>query len=326
MPSTTVLVTGGAGYIGSHMVKALLEADYRVVTVDDLGNGHRDAVLGGEFIHGDIADRQLVQRTLTQYQVSAVMHFAAYIQVAESVADPGRYYRNNVAATVHLLEAMRACGVNRLIFSSSAAVYGEPQHTPIAESHPKAPRNPYGRCKWIVEEMLADLDRALGFRSVSLRYFNAAGADPSGLLGERHEPETHLIPLALKAAAGVLPELKVYGRDYDTADGTCIRDYIHVTDLCEAHLLALKVLLDGGESAAYNLGNGEGYSVQEVISTTERVTGRSVPVVNAPRRAGDPARLVADSALGRARLQWQPRYEPLETIIEHAWAWERRRG
>jgi len=325
MESTTILVTGGAGYIGSHMVKSLLDAGLDVVIVDNLSGGYRDAVLGGIFVQGDISDPQVIHDVLTQYRVSAVMHFASYIQVGESVTDPGKYYRNNLANTVLLLETMRACGVKKLIFSSSAAVYGEPGMMPIPESHPKSPLNPYGRSKWIVEQILADLDRACDFKSVSLRYFNAAGAHPSGLLGERHEPETHLIPLVLRAASGGAPDVKVFGNDYNTPDGTCIRDYVHVVDLCQAHLLALENLLNDGESAAFNLGNGSGFSVQEVIATAERVTGRNIPVTVAPRRPGDPARLVADSAMVRMRLGWRPRYELLDTIIEHAWACEQKR-
>ncbi len=326
MKPTTILVTGGAGYIGSHMVKTLLDAgDHSVVTLDNLIGGYRDAVPGGIFVEGDISDTQLVCRILNEYQVSAVMHFASYIQVGESVADPGKYYRNNVVNTVLLLDAMRTCGVNKFIFSSSAAVYGEPEQVPILESHRKSPVNPYGQSKWMVEQMLSDLDRAYGLRSVCLRYFNAAGAHPSGLLGERHEPETHLIPLVLRAASGVAPQIKIFGSDYETPDGTCIRDYVHIMDLCQAHQLALESLLDGGDSTAFNLGNGRGFSVREVIAAAERVTRRSIPVVHAPRRAGDPARLVADSKLVRARLNWRPRYEQLDTIIEHAWAWEKKK-
>ena len=320
----TVLVTGGAGYIGSHMVKALLEARHKVVTLDDLSAGHRDAVVGGEFVQGDIGDPVLLREVLSGHGVSAVMHFASFIQVGESVTNPAKYYDNNVARTVRLLGAMQRCGVLKFIFSSSAAVYGEPLQVPIPETHPLVPVNPYGRSKLMVEQMLADFDRAYSLRSVSLRYFNAAGADPAASLGERHEPETHLIPLVLKAASGSLPDIKVFGRDYDTPDGTCVRDYVHIADLCQAHLLALESLLDGGPTAAYNLGNGHGFSVQEVIAAAEAVTGRRVPVGSAPRRPGDPARLVADASLARSRLGWRPRYDRLETILEHAWAWEQK--
>ena len=288
MNSTTILVTGGAGYIGSHMVKTLIDAGLRVVTVDNLCSGYRDAVCGGVFVRGDIADPRLIHDLLVQHRVSAVMHFASFIQVGESVAHPSSYYHNNLANTVLLLETMRACGLKKFIFSSSAAVYGEPEAVPISESHRMHPLNPYGRSKWMVEQILSDMDCAYDFRSVSLRYFNAAGAHPSGLLGERHEPETHLIPLVLRAALGATSGIKVFGQDYDTPDGTCIRDYVHVMDLCQAHLLALESLLNGGASAAFNLGNGNGFSVQDVIATAERVTGHRIPVIKAPRRAGDP--------------------------------------
>ncbi len=321
MATPQILITGGAGYIGSHMVKTLLDAGFDVVTVDNLSGGFRDAVTGGEFVHGDISDVQFINDVLTQRRVSAVIHFASFIEVGESVTDPSKYYCNNLTNTLLLLDTMRSCGVNNFIFSSSAAVYGEPETVPIPEFHRKLPLSPYGRSKWMVEQILSDMNRAYDFKSVSLRYFNAAGAHPSGLLGERHEPETHLIPLVLRVASGAAPDVKVFGNDYDTPDGTCIRDYVHVVDLCQAHLLALESLLGGGDSAAFNLGNGNGFSVQEVIATAERVTGRTIPVIAAPRRAGDPARLVADSSLVRACLAWQPRYDRLDTIIEHAWSW-----
>jgi UDP-glucose 4-epimerase len=242
------------------------------------------------------------------------------------MADPGKYYRNNVAATQTLLDGMRAHGVSRFIFSSTAAIFGDPQYVPIDEAHPKAPINPYGRSKWFVEQMLEDYQRAYGLQSVCLRYFNAAGADPDGALGECHEPETHLIPLILQVASGRRPHITVYGADYPTPDGTCIRDYIHVEDLCQAHLLALRQLLNGAGSARYNLGNGSGYSVREVIEAARRVTGHPIPVVMGARREGDPPVLVADASAARAALGWQPRYPALETIVAHAWAWERRHG
>ena len=250
------------------------------------------------------------------------MHFASFIQVGESVREPAKYYANNVTNTLNLLDAMLAQGVTKFIFSSSAAVYGEPISVPIDEQHPKQPLNPYGRTKWIIEQVLQDYDRAYGLRSISLRYFNAAGADPDGKLGERHEPETHLIPLVLQAASGRRKNIQVFGRDYDTPDGTCIRDYVHVTDLCAAHLLALNRLLDGETSAAYNLGNGNGFSVQQVIDAAHRVTGRDIPVEYAPRREGDPARLVADSTAARRALGWNPQLAELDTLIRHAWQWE----
>ena len=318
-----VLVAGGAGYIGSHMVKMLGKQGCSVTTLDDLSSGHCDAVLCGEFVQGDMADRVLLDSLLSQ-GFDAVMHFASFIQVGESVQQPAKYYQNNVVNTLTLLDAMRAHGVSRFIFSSTAATFGEPQYTPIDERHPQQPINPYGRTKLMVEQILADYEKAYGLRSVALRYFNAAGADPEGQLGERHDPETHLVPLVLQAASGRRPHIGVFGRDYDTPDGTCIRDYIHIEDLCSAHWLALQSLMGGGASQAYNLGNGQGFSVQEVIDTAERVTGRKITVVDGPRRAGDPARLVADATQARQKLGWQPRYADLATIVEHAWRWETR--
>ena len=317
-----LLVVGGAGYIGSHMVKHLLQRGCDVVTFDNLSTGHRDAVLGGEFVLGDLADRAALDALFSQYQFDAVFHFASFIQVGESVKEPAKYYANNVVNTLKLLDAMVAHGVGRFVFSSTAAVYGEPAYTPIDEAHPKQPINPYGKTKWMVEQILEDYDRAYGLRSIALRYFNAAGADPEGQLGERHDPETHLIPLVLQAASGRRPHISVFGRDYDTPDGTCIRDYIHVADLADAHWLALDKLMQGAASAAYNLGNGNGFSVQQVIDTTASVTGRTIPVVDAPRRDGDPAQLVADSTAARQALNWQPARFNLETIIEDAWKWE----
>ena len=320
-----VLVVGGAGYIGSHMVKLLGQLGCVVTTLDDLSSGHRDAVLCGDFVQGNFGDRAVLEAVLSR-GFDAVMHFASFIQVGESVQHPDKYYRNNVTYTLGLLDAMRAHGVNKFIFSSTAATFGEPQYTPMDEQHPQQPINPYGRTKLMVEQALADYDRAYGFKSVCLRYFNAAGADPEGQLGERHDPETHLIPLVLQAASGRRPSISVFGRDYGTPDGTCIRDYVHIQDLCSAHWLALQSLMNGAESQAYNLGNGNGFSVQEVIDTAEKVTGRTISIVNGPRRDGDPARLVADSRLAREKLGWQPQYADLATIIEHAWKWEIRGG
>jgi UDP-glucose 4-epimerase len=320
---TQVLVVGGAGYIGSHMVKMLGRHGCSVTTLDDLSSGHRDAVFCGDFVQGDMGDRAVLDAVLSQ-SFDAVMHFASFIQVGESVQQPAKYYQNNVVNTLTLLDAMRAHGVDRFIFSSTAATFGEPRYSPMDERHPQQPINPYGRTKLMVEQVLADYEQAYGLRSVSLRYFNAAGADPEGQLGERHEPETHLIPLVLQAASGRRPHIGVFGRDYDTPDGTCVRDYIHIEDLCSAHWLALQSLMGGAGSQAYNLGNGQGFSVQEVIDTAQQVTGRSIAVVNGPRRAGDPARLVADSSLIREKLGWQPRYADLATIVAHAWAWETR--
>ena len=321
-----ILVVGGAGYIGSHMVKRLLEHGHAPVTLDDLSTGHRDAVLGGAFEQGSLADTERLDELLRRHRFDAVMHFASFIQVGESVRAPGKYYRNNVVNTLNLLDAMVRHGVRRFVFSSSAAVYGEPERVPIDESHPKRPVNPYGRTKWMVEQALEDYDRAHGLRSVSLRYFNAAGADPSGALGERHEPESHLIPLVLQAASGRRAQVEVYGRDYPTADGTCVRDYIHVADLCAAHLLALDHLDRTDASAAFNLGNGAGFSVQQVIDAAQAVTGKRLNVVDRPRRDGDAAVLVADAALARRVLGWQPQYADLETILRHAWQWEMSRG
>lgn len=317
-----VLVVGGAGYIGSHMVKLLLSHGYHVVALDNLSGGFRDAVLGGDFIEGDIADTQLLNNVFSQYQFDGVMHFASYIQVGESIDNPARYYRNNVANTLNLLDAMVGHGVKAFIFSSTAAIFGEPKYSPIDEGHPKLPINPYGHSKLMVEQALADFDQAYGLRSVCLRYFNAAGADPDGELGERHDPETHLIPLVLQAASGRRDSIKVFGDDYDTPDGSCVRDYIHINDLCDAHILALEGLWCGKGSGLYNLGNGQGYSVQEVIDAARRVSGREFKVIQQNRRAGDPARLVADSAKARELLGWTPVFADLETIIGHAWNWE----
>ena len=320
----TVLVVGGAGYIGSHMVWLLGQRGVNVVTLDDLSSGHADAVTSGRLERGDMADRALLDRIISSQPVDAVMHFASFIQVGESVEQPARYYRNNVLRTLDLLDAMRAHGVKHFIFSSTAAVFGEPAYTPIDERHPQQPINPYGRTKWMVEQVLADYDRAYGLRSVCLRYFNAAGAHPDGLLGERHDPETHLIPLVLQAASGRRAGIKVFGQDYDTPDGTCIRDYIHVMDLAEAHWLALQRLLQGGASGVFNLGNGGGYSVQQVIDVARAHTGREIALEYAPRRPGDPARLVADATLARQQLGWVPQYPDLATLVAHAWRWEQR--
>lgn len=317
-----ILVVGGAGYIGSHMVKMLLSHGHQVVTFDNLSAGFRDAVLGGEFVLGDLADRVALDNVFTLHQFDAVMHFASFIQVGESVKWPDKYYRNNFSNTLNLLDAMVGHNVKRFIFSSTAAIFGEPEYVPIDELHAKRPLNAYGQSKWMVEQVLADYDRAFGLRHMCLRYFNAAGADPAGLLGERHAPETHLIPLVLQAASGRRKHIAVFGRDYATPDGTCIRDYIHIVDLCSAHLAALNVLARGGDSACFNLGNGAGFSVQQVIDVAQQVTGITIKVVDAPRRAGDPARLVADARRARRDLGWTPQHAALDAIVKDAWRWE----
>jgi UDP-glucose 4-epimerase len=319
-----VLVVGGAGYIGSHMVKRLLQAGLDVVVADNFSTGFRTALTGGVLAELDIANGAALDALFAAHRFDAVMHFASYIQVGESVSLPGKYYHNNFAATLTLLQAMQRASVLRFIFSSTAAVYGDPLYTPIDEQHPKNPINPYGRSKWMVEQLLEDFDRAHGLKSVCLRYFNAAGADPQGQLGERHEPETHLIPLILQVAAGRRKQLTVFGRDYPTPDGTCIRDYVHVADLVEAHALALEHLMQGGGSEVFNLGNGQGFSVQEVIDAAAVVTGRTIATVDADRQAGDPPRLVAESGKVRKQLGWKPTYHALDTIIGHAWQWEQR--
>jgi len=318
-----VLVVGGAGYIGSHMVLSLVEQRHEVIVLDDLSTGHAGAVPPGMLVPGSIADSAVLDRVLLEHQPDAVMHFASFIQVGESVEQPAKYYRNNFVNTLNLLDAMVRHGVKRFVFSSTAAIFSE-SDLPIAEDHPKQPINAYGRSKRMVEQALEDYDRAYGLKSCCLRYFNAAGADPEGRTGERHDPESHLIPLLLQAASGRRACVRVYGRDYPTLDGTCIRDYIHVLDLCSAHLLALHRLARTGSSAAYNLGNGTGFSVQQVIDTVRAVTGKPLEIIDSARRPGDRARLVADSTLARRELGWSPRYDALERIVLHAWRWEQK--
>lgn len=321
--SETILVTGGAGYIGSHMVKYLLERGRQVVTLDDLSCGFRDAVLGGVFVQGDIGNAALLRQVFSRHRIDAVLHFAARSRVGESMVEPLEYYRHNVAAFVTLLQVMREHGVRRLVLSSSAAIYGAPEQVPIGEGQMAAPINPYGRSKWMAEQVAADAGRAHGLRWVALRYFNAAGADPEGMLGERHAPETHLIPLALQAAARGEP-IAVFGRDWPTADGTAIRDYVHVWDLCEAHVLALE-WLDAHAEGVFNVGVGRGYSVAEVIEAVARVSGLRIAIREAPRRPGDPPVLVADGQRGWTVLGWRPRRSELDTIIADAWRWQQRR-
>ncbi len=316
-----ILVIGGAGYIGSHMVKYLLQNGEKPLVLDNLELGHRQAVKGADLVQGDLRDRGMLDRLFKETEIECVMHFAAYASVGDSVENPAKYYDNNVNGCFNLLEAMRAAGVKQMIFSSSAATYGEPTQIPIPEDHIQFPTNPYGETKLVMERMLKWYYGAYGIRSISLRYFNAAGADPDGELGEDHEPEQHIIPVILQTALGKRETTKVFGTDWDTPDGTCIRDYIHVVDLADAHLRALNALRSGPTTSAYNLGNGEGFSVKQVIETCEKVVGRPIPSVAAPRRAGDPARLVASSDKIRKELGWSPRYPDLETIISHAWAW-----
>jgi UDP-glucose-4-epimerase GalE len=322
----TVVVAGGAGYIGSHMVRMLRESGYHPVVIDNLATGHADAVEGADFRRGEIGDRALVASVLREFSPLCVMHFAASSLVGESTREPARYWHNNVVQTLGLLDAMLEHGVKRFIFSSSAAVYGNPQRTPIAEDHPRVPINPYGKTKLAVELALEDYGSAHGLQWVSLRYFNAAGAHPDGSLGERHEPETHLIPLLLQAASGRRPRVARFGSAHATPDGSCVRDYVHVQDLCEAHLQALRGLEARAAHGAYNLGSGSGHSVNEVIEAARRVTGRAIEVVDEPPREGDPPVLVADAARARRELGWAPRHTGLDTIVAHAWQWERRRA
>jgi len=323
-----ILVTGGAGYIGSHAVLELKRAGYDLVILDNLVYGHRDIVddvLKVELVEGDISDRALLDQLFSQHNFSAVMHFSAYAYVGESVTDPAKYYRNNVISTLVLLEAMLEKGIKNFVFSSTCATYGIPQSIPLTEDHPQNPINPYGMTKLMVEKILADFDSAYGLKSVCFRYFNAAGADPSGLLGEDHNPETHLIPLVLFAALGKQESVSIFGTDYDTPDGTCIRDYIHVNDLASAHILGLEYLLKSRKSDAFNLGNGGGFSVREVLDSARKVTGKEILALERDRRPGDPPILVGSSEKARTILGWNPQYPDLENIISHAWKWHQRR-
>lgn len=321
-----VLVCGGAGYIGSHMCKVLAEAGQTVSVFDNLSTGHAEAVRWGRFVQGDLLVPQDIERVFADTAYSAVMHFCARSLVGESMTRPDLYYRNNVTGTMNLLDAMVQHGVKHFIFSSSAAVYGAPQYVPIDELHPTAPINPYGQTKLMAETILADYDKAFGIKSVSLRYFNAAGADPDGTLGENHEPETHLIPNILRSVvAGSKQALKVFGNDYATPDGTCIRDYIHVLDICAAHLQALRYLADHGKSDVFNLGNGKGFSVTQVIDCAGKVTGIPIAYSIDKPRAGDPPVLVASADKAKKSLAWAPKFPDLTSIIETAWAWHRKR-
>ena len=325
MSLAKILVTGGAGYIGSHMVLRLLDAGHQAVIVDDLSTGLKSFVHGSVSLHiFSTGDSDKLSHLFQTEQFDVVMHFAASIVVGESVKTPYFYYHNNFVNTLTLLNVMKEYGVKHFIFSSTASIFGEPQYIPVNEAHPKNPINPYGMSKLMCEQMLKDFDTAYDIKSVSLRYFNAAGADPKTRVGYRTHNASHLIPLVLETALGVNKQLNVYGRDYDTPDGTCVRDYIHVMDLCDAHLLAMNHLMSGGTSCQYNLGNGHGYSVQQVIDTAQQVIGRKIKIVDAPRRHGDPAQLVADSRLIQKELGWKPHYAELDVIIKHAWEWEQK--
>lgn len=320
----TVLVTGGAGYIGSHACKALSRGGYMPIAYDSLIYGHDWAVKWGPLERGDILDRARLDEVILKHRPSAIMHFAAFAYVGESVSDPGKYYRNNVGGSLNLLEAARDHGIDKFLFSSTCATYGVPGRLPITEDTPQQPINPYGASKVMVERMIDDFGAAHGLRSMVLRYFNAAGADPDGEIGEDHEPETHLVPLILDAASGKRPDITVFGYDYDTPDGTCIRDYIHVADLSNAHVKALDALVGGRHSGVFNLGNGRGFSVHEVIAAAKAVTGCAIDVKTGERRAGDPACLVASADRARDELDWMPAHSSLETIVGHAWSWHQR--
>lgn len=324
--ASAILVTGGAGYIGSHVCKALAEAGHRPIAFDNLSRGHREAVRWGPLIEGDIAERAHVEAAIAEHGIVAVMHFAAFAYVGEAMIEPALYYQNNLVGTMALLEAMRAGGIDRIVFSSTCAVYGTPDRVPIGEDAPTRPVNPYGETKLAIERALHWYDAAYGLRSASLRYFNAAGADSAGEIGEAHEPETHLIPLVIEAALGRRDHIEIYGTDYPTPDGTAIRDYIHVEDLAAAHLRALDHLLAGGPSLAINLGAGSGHSVRQVIAAAEAVSGRRVPARERPRRPGDPPSLVADPRQAGKRLGWKARHSDLSTILGTAFAWHARQG
>ena len=324
----TILVTGGAGYIGSHAVLALQRAGYSVIVLDNLEYGHRELVediLKVELVVGDISDRTILDKLFATHNIAAVVHLAAYIAVGESVSDPAKYYRNNVSGTLTLLEAMVAAEVTKIVFASTCSIFGMPKQVPMTEDHPQDPINPYATTKWMVERMLADFDRAYDLRSVVFRFFNASGANPEGLIGEDHNPETHLIPLVLLTALGKRSSISIFGTDYPTSDGTCLRDYIHVSDLANAHVLGLEYLLEGGKSEVFNLGNGNGFSVREVIETATQVSGGDIKVVECDRRPGDPPILVGSSDKAREILGWYPQYPDLSKIVSDAWQWHQQR-
>ncbi len=324
----TILVTGGAGYIGSHAVLALQRAGYSVIVLDNLEYGHRELVediLKVELVVGDISDRTILDKLFATHNIAAVIHLAAYIAVGESVSDPAKYYRNNVSGTLTLLEAMVAAEVTKIVFASTCSIFGMPKQVPMTEDHPQDPINPYATTKWMVERMLADFDRAYDLRSVVFRFFNASGANPDGLIGEDHNPETHLIPLVLLTALGKRSSISIFGTDYPTSDGTCLRDYIHVSDLANAHVLGLEYLLEGGKSEVFNLGNGNGFSVREVIETATQVSGGDIKVVECDRRPGDPPILVGSSDKAREILGWYPQYPDLSKIVSDAWQWHQQR-
>ncbi len=319
----TALITGGAGYIGSHCLKYLNESGWDTVVLDNFSYGHKEAVLSGKLVAGDIGDPKVLDEIFSTYSIDAVLHFAAFAYVGESVSDPGKYYNNNVSKGLVLLQSMLRHNVKDLVFSSTCAVYGDPEEIPITENHVKNPVNPYGYTKMVFEQMALDFAKSDGLRPVFLRYFNAAGADPDGKLGEDHDPETHLIPLIIEAALGQRDNITIFGTDYPTEDGSCIRDYIHIFDLADAHIKALDYLKQGGEPAAFNLGNGSGYSVRQVIDIVEKVSGRRVKVVEGDRREGDPPKLVGSAEKAKSVLGWAPQYPDLESIIQTAWRWHK---
>jgi len=317
-----ILIVGGAGYIGSHINKYLSQKGYETVVLDNLSKGHREVLKWGKFVEGNLGKIEDVRRVFSENKIEAVLNFAAYIEVGESVKDPEKYYWNNVVNTLNLLKVMKESGVNKIIFSSTAATFGNPEYIPIDEAHPQSPINPYGMTKLMIENIFKDYEKAYGLRYIVLRYFNACGADPEGDIGEWHEPESHLIPLVFQAALGKREDIKIFGTDYETEDGTCIRDYVHVTDLAQAHWLGLNRLLNNGESGFYNLGNGDGFSVRQVIDSVRRVTGKEFAVTEVGRREGDPALLVAVSDKAKKELGWKPEFTDLDEIVKTAWNWQ----